>query len=414
MTRCRTRRLPVAATLLLAGLGLPAAAQTGPLGDVPAGTAPPRLALVIGNAAYAEPLPGCADAARLLAQALEARGHAVTLRQDLSHGQMVGAFRGFARQLAATPGASGLAYLCGRAVVFEGRPFLLPVSARLARPADVISQGLLAGPLAEALGQAGPPVLLAIDAAPGPVGEAASWLAGGGRTGLAVALPGGGPQAGPAPLATALAAQAADSPADRVAALQQMLGGLPGLTLALRAPAEAPGGAPAIATGPASGASTAPTPPAAPPGTPLIAMPATTPAPPVATSPGAMPAAAPPAASPDIAMPTGAKAILATPPAAAAPAALPEAAEPPPDPTTPPPASPQEAPTNLAQRRFIQDLLRRLGYYDGPLNGQFGPAARAAIRRYQRETGAEPTGLLTAAQARRLLATQRATPQRGG
>jgi peptidoglycan hydrolase-like protein with peptidoglycan-binding domain len=53
-------------------------------------------------------------------------------------------------------------------------------------------------------------------------------------------------------------------------------------------------------------------------------------------------------------------------------------------------------------------VLRRLGYYDGPLDGAFGPGARTAIRRYQRETGMAPTGLLTPDQVRRLLSTQRA------
>ena len=57
-------------------------------------------------------------------------------------------------------------------------------------------------------------------------------------------------------------------------------------------------------------------------------------------------------------------------------------------------------------RRRIQTALARLGYYDGKIDGIFGPDSRAAIRRYQHELGAEMTGRLTATQASRLIAGQ--------
>jgi peptidoglycan hydrolase-like protein with peptidoglycan-binding domain len=55
-----------------------------------------------------------------------------------------------------------------------------------------------------------------------------------------------------------------------------------------------------------------------------------------------------------------------------------------------------------ADRRRVQSALVRLGYYDGKIDGVFGPDSRAAIRRYQHEIGAAMTGKLTAEQATRL------------
>ena len=46
-------------------------------------------------------------------------------------------------------------------------------------------------------------------------------------------------------------------------------------------------------------------------------------------------------------------------------------------------------------RRLVQRALGKLGYYDGQVDGVFGPDTRAAIRRYQHELGAPMTGRLT-------------------
>ena len=58
---------------------------------------------------------------------------------------------------------------------------------------------------------------------------------------------------------------------------------------------------------------------------------------------------------------------------------------------------------NEADRRRVQLALQRLGYYDGQVDGRFGPESLAAIRRFQHEVGAEMTGRLTTEQAGRLL-----------
>jgi peptidoglycan hydrolase-like protein with peptidoglycan-binding domain len=56
-----------------------------------------------------------------------------------------------------------------------------------------------------------------------------------------------------------------------------------------------------------------------------------------------------------------------------------------------------------ANRRQIQEALHRVDYYRGPVDGIFGPLTRAAIRRFQREIGADITGYLTAEEANRLV-----------
>jgi peptidoglycan hydrolase-like protein with peptidoglycan-binding domain len=54
-------------------------------------------------------------------------------------------------------------------------------------------------------------------------------------------------------------------------------------------------------------------------------------------------------------------------------------------------------------RRQVQEALERLNYYNGPVDGIFGPQTRAAIRRYQRTIGVESTSRLTAEEATRLV-----------
>jgi peptidoglycan hydrolase-like protein with peptidoglycan-binding domain len=59
-----------------------------------------------------------------------------------------------------------------------------------------------------------------------------------------------------------------------------------------------------------------------------------------------------------------------------------------------------------ANRRQIQEALRRLDYYNGPVDGIFGPLTRAAIRRFQHEIGADVTGRATAEEANRLVTSR--------
>ena len=59
-----------------------------------------------------------------------------------------------------------------------------------------------------------------------------------------------------------------------------------------------------------------------------------------------------------------------------------------------------------ANRRQIQEALRRLDYYKGPVDGIFGTLTRTAIRRFQHEIGADTTGHLTGEEANRLITSR--------
>jgi peptidoglycan hydrolase-like protein with peptidoglycan-binding domain len=64
---------------------------------------------------------------------------------------------------------------------------------------------------------------------------------------------------------------------------------------------------------------------------------------------------------------------------------------------------PAEDKMNPEDRRQVQQALQRLGYYEGPFAGIFGPATRSAIRRFQESIGAEATGRLNETEASRLV-----------
>jgi peptidoglycan hydrolase-like protein with peptidoglycan-binding domain len=59
-----------------------------------------------------------------------------------------------------------------------------------------------------------------------------------------------------------------------------------------------------------------------------------------------------------------------------------------------------------ANRRQIQETLHRLGYYQGPVDGIFGPLTRTSIRRFQQDIGTKQTGSLAADEANRLVTTR--------
>lgn len=310
-------------------------------------------ALVIGNGAYGflPPLPECAASAKIVASALRGAGFEVAEKTDLSSGAMQAALGGFAK---AASGGPALLYVCGYASAYNDRDFMLPISASLARPSDVLAQGVLAKSVADSL--TGSPGLVVLDAAP---------LVSGGTAPLAfeilktMSLPDGVGLAavteaksgdGPTPLANALAGGIGPrlDPASALTALQRAVPSSGGVRFAVVRPPRP------IAARPA----------------PLAVVPAPVPAPIPAPVPAPLPAPVAPAAS-------------------AAPSA--------------PAMSLDESSMSDAERRRVQIGLAQLGYYDGRIDGVFGPETRAAIRRYQHELKADMTGTLLPDQTARLL-----------
>jgi hypothetical protein len=326
----------------------------------PAMAEPPRLALVVGNSNYAAslaipPLPGCAASARAVTSALRGLGFTVTERLDVARGELDASIAGFARSLRETPGAVAVGYVCGHLASANTRAFLLPVSATLQRESDLLSQGVLARLVLDAMlrGQVRSG-LVALDsatpAAPGVVEglTALAPAAAAAGIGLAVAL--APPEEAATPLSAALTAGLAPPQVRLGRLLSGIRQRLPDSGLVVLGEPAAPG---FLAGEPAA---------------------------PVAAAPAA---AAPPAAA-------------SVPPAAiAAPPVSP--------PSTAAQAMPDERSMTDADRRRVQAALSRMGYYAGLADGVFGPNTRAAIRRFQFELGAELTGTLTSSQASRLV-----------
>jgi Putative peptidoglycan binding domain len=366
MISSRAVAVGVAAAMTLAA-PLPPAHAAGP------------VALVIGNGTYTSlpTLPACLLSAHAVAAALRGAGFQIVEREDATSGGTDAARNEAAHALAADPAAPAFIYVCAYASAFNDRPFLLPTSANIARPADVLTQGVLAKSLLDMLTRSGNrPAMLALDVVPTPGSPAALGLAAYAQGNLPdglgyIAVSQGSPPDAPTPLATALVAGLKATSvqiAPLLAAVQQQLAGSKAATIAaLRGPSGQ-----AFLVG-------APAPPA--------------PAPPAPAPPAP---AAPSPAAPNPATPT---------PAAVAPnptTSSPTAPNPAPPATTREKMPAEEAMTE-ADRRRVQTVLARLGYYDGQVDGVFGPDTRAAIRRFQHEIGVPMSGRLTADQASRLV-----------
>ncbi|MGO4332384.1 SUMF1/EgtB/PvdO family nonheme iron enzyme [Cupriavidus sp. 2TAF22] len=118
------RKLLVVCLIGLA-TAFPAAAAPG----TPEPGSEARLALVIGNAAYADaPLPNAASDARAMGQALGALGFDVMLRENLDSAGMAQALAEFRQRLG--KGGVGLFYFAGHGIEVGDRPLLLPVDVR--------------------------------------------------------------------------------------------------------------------------------------------------------------------------------------------------------------------------------------------------------------------------------------------
>lgn len=322
---------------------------------------PAPIALVVGNSNYSAfpRLPTCLDSSQNVANALRGLGFQVILRQDVTGGAFAAALSEFSRGMEAKPDASAFVYICGYAAGMNDRPFLLPVSANIGRPSDVMTQGILAKAILDVLDRGKPSRgVAALDLVPIPDGSslALSTLNAvpvSASTGV-IAVTESQPTTAPTPLSAALAAGLA-APRVQAGALladvERDLARHPSARIAaLRMPSVSP---------PLAADEQPP-----PPGLPISAQPEQV------TAPTTLP-------------------IPSTSPV-----------------TAPIPAMPDEGAMTASERERVQKALARLGYYAGVVDGKFGRETRAAIRRFQHEIGVEMTGVITGAQATRLVAEQ--------
>ncbi len=325
---------------------------------------PVRSALVIANDSYTTlpALSSCAVSANAVSAVLRDLGYDVTIRTNASTGAIIAGIGDFARRVA-EGGGPAVTYACGYGAACNDRLFLLPVSARLTRQSDVLSQGILLKSLLNTVDHSGVPAAVTVlDIMRQPEGtEAVSFaplsdIAVSDGVGF-IAVTQAAPAGGVSPLAAALAASL-KTPFVRSDTLIEGLRGQVAGVVAAHLPVKPD----YLADSPPPPAEAAPPPTA-------VEAPAPPPAPPPASQ-----AEATPPAEVQSAIPPGSQ-------------------------------LPDDEEMTDADRRVVQAALGRLGYYSRQADGIFGADTRAAIRRYQHEIGAEMTGRLTGNQATRLAAT---------
>jgi len=114
-----------------------------------------RVALVIGNAAYASaPLRNPANDARDVAAKLGELDFDVVRLLDAGQREMEGAIRDFTRKLSGE-GAVGLFYFAGHGIELDGQNYLVPVDADIQSAADVKYKTVNAGYVLEGMNRAG-------------------------------------------------------------------------------------------------------------------------------------------------------------------------------------------------------------------------------------------------------------------
>jgi hypothetical protein len=342
------RGIPRFAALVAAGVvwfgALPAMAQA----------ALPGQALVVGEAAYASlpPLPGCALSAHAMAAALQRLGFQVEEHDDASSGAIYAGISALAQRMAATPNAPVFVYVCAYVTGYDGRPFVLPVDANVSQPPDVLTQGILAKSLMDAVIHGKPlTAVVALDAVPMPNASGPLPLDALLKPALPstlgyVAVTDSAPGNTPMPLA-ATVVPLMSNPLQAAALLTDTQQQLASMRTATVAALSLPNAGLYLAGAP-------------------------TPAPPAAGAPSAPP----PAAQTATAQQKSAAVAL-----------------------------PDESAMTDAQRHLVQRALAHLGYYDGTVDGVFGPDTRAAIRRWQHEEHQPMTGHLTALEASKLAST---------
>jgi uncharacterized caspase-like protein len=103
-----------------------------------------RIALVVGNGAYAKsPLATAANDAGLVAQTLQAAGFDVVGARDLDGETLRRSFRDFIQKAEASgPDTVAMVYLAGYGMQLAGENYFIPVDSTLSRDTDIPTEGL--------------------------------------------------------------------------------------------------------------------------------------------------------------------------------------------------------------------------------------------------------------------------------
>src|ERR1700752_4479634 len=103
-----------------------------------------RVALVVGNAAYAKaPLATTANDAGLIAQTLQAAGFDVIGARDLDADTLRKSFRDFLQKVEASPADTvAFVYLAGCGVQLAGENYFIPVDSTINRDTAIPVEGL--------------------------------------------------------------------------------------------------------------------------------------------------------------------------------------------------------------------------------------------------------------------------------
>ncbi len=103
-----------------------------------------RIALVVGNGAYAKsPLATAANDAGLIAQTLQAAGFDVVGARDLDGDTLRKSFRDFIQKAQSSgPGTVAMVYLAGYGVQLAGENYFVPVDSAINRDTDIPTEGL--------------------------------------------------------------------------------------------------------------------------------------------------------------------------------------------------------------------------------------------------------------------------------
>lgn len=132
---------------------IPLAEAAAPESNLASATRERRVALVIGNSAYAQgPLVNPVNDARAMAKQLRSLGFDVVLRENLKARDIGGVYREFRSKIA--PGGVALVFYAGHGVQFKGQNYFPAIDADIHSEEDVPLQSLNLGNLLDNMEEA--------------------------------------------------------------------------------------------------------------------------------------------------------------------------------------------------------------------------------------------------------------------